>query len=85
MAALTVLKTKCQILSRRPEHYLRGQRIASATPFKESGDLGPRMTLNPKSEVARFWVKINSCEHRKTSAGRSGDDEADAIAEAVLR
>jgi hypothetical protein len=43
------------------------------------------MTLNPKSEVARFWVKINSCEHRKTSAGRSGDDEADAIAEAVLR
>ena len=43
MAALTVLNTRSQIPSRRPEHYLRGQRTASTAATER----GPSAWAHP--------------------------------------
>ncbi len=48
MAALTVLNTRSQIPSRRPEHYLRGQRTASTAATER----GPSAWAHPFEEGA---------------------------------
>lgn len=48
MTALTVLNTRSQIPSRRPEHYLRGQRTASTAATER----GPSAGAHPLEEGA---------------------------------